>query len=91
MKQVTTVVSFVGTPFLDIGPKANEILALGWKFQEMLPDRWTVIFTKMVGPDVNQPMMRSEPSWATTGSTPKRAENLNGSDGPAAPQPAPGR
>jgi hypothetical protein len=52
MKTVYTIVSFWGTPFIEIGEKANQILALGWKFEELLPDRWTAKFSKDVDPSV---------------------------------------
>lgn len=52
MKTIYTIVSFEKTPLREIGGKANEILALGWKHEETLPDHWTVKFSKAVGPDV---------------------------------------
>jgi hypothetical protein len=52
MKTVYTLVSFFGTPLIEVGEKANQILALGWQFEELLPDRWTAKFSKDVDPNV---------------------------------------
>ena len=51
MKTVYTLVRFDKTPLIEMGQKAQGILALGWEYEERLPDRWTVKFSKAVGPD----------------------------------------
>ena len=53
MRTVYTLVSFERTPFTEIGTKANEILALGWKHEETLSDHWTVKLSKDVPEDVD--------------------------------------
>ncbi len=46
MKTIYTAVSFEKTPLLEIGPKANEILQLGWVYYERVPHRWCAKFHK---------------------------------------------
>ena len=48
VKTVYTRVSFEGTPITEIGIKANEILALGWRYEESLTDHWIASFSKDV-------------------------------------------
>jgi hypothetical protein len=52
VKTVYTLVSFVNTPITEVGTKANEILALGWRHEETLPDNWTVKFSRDFPEDV---------------------------------------
>jgi hypothetical protein len=44
-------VSFIAVPLIEIGPKATAILALGWRYEETLPEKWTVKFSKLIPPD----------------------------------------
>jgi hypothetical protein len=55
MKTVYTIVSFERTPLIEIGERANAILALGSRHDETLSDHWTVKFSKDVPEDVASP------------------------------------
>jgi hypothetical protein len=48
--EILSAVSFEKTPLLEIGVKANEILAAGWEYRTTHPDRWTVTFSKRCDP-----------------------------------------
>lgn len=57
VKTIYADVSFMSTPLIEIGPKAQEILALGWTWEKSLPEHWLARFSK----DINESEASADP------------------------------